>query len=101
MKLKVGIFDSGIGGFTVLNSLLKKRKDVDARFSLVMILRIYLGVVRRMFCLERLFFFFKISRRMKKYFIVRCVHVPLYSLLRCVRLACLPMMARMNLLGTG
>ena len=28
MKFKVGIFDSGIGGFTVLNSLLKTRKDV-------------------------------------------------------------------------
>ena len=28
MKLKIGIFDSGIGGFTVLNSLLKTRKDV-------------------------------------------------------------------------
>ena len=29
MKLKIGIFDSGIGGFTILNSLLKTRKDVD------------------------------------------------------------------------
>ena len=29
MKLKIGIFDSGIGGFTVLNSLLKTRKDVE------------------------------------------------------------------------
>ncbi len=29
MKLKVGIFDSGIGGFTILKSLLKKRKDVE------------------------------------------------------------------------
>ena len=29
MKLKIGIFDSGIGGFTVLNSLLKTRKDVQ------------------------------------------------------------------------
>ena len=29
MKLNIGIFDSGIGGFTVLNSLLKTRKDVD------------------------------------------------------------------------
>ena len=29
MKLKVGIFDSGIGGFTILNSLLKTRKDVQ------------------------------------------------------------------------
>jgi len=29
VKLKIGIFDSGIGGFTILNSLLKTRKDVD------------------------------------------------------------------------
>ena len=29
MKLKIGIFDSGIGGFTVLKSLLKTRKDVE------------------------------------------------------------------------
>ena len=29
MKLKIGIFDSGIGGFTILNSLLKTRNDVD------------------------------------------------------------------------
>ena len=29
MKLKVGIFDSGIGGFTVLNSLLLKNKEVE------------------------------------------------------------------------
>ncbi len=29
MKLKIGIFDSGIGGFTVLNSLLKTRRDLD------------------------------------------------------------------------
>ena len=29
MKLKIGIFDSGIGGFTILNSLMKTRKDVD------------------------------------------------------------------------
>ena len=29
MKLKVGIFDSGIGGFTILNSLLKTRQDVE------------------------------------------------------------------------
>ena len=29
MKIKIGIFDSGIGGFTILNSLLKTRKDVD------------------------------------------------------------------------
>ena len=29
MKLKIGIFDSGIGGFTILNKLLKTRKDVE------------------------------------------------------------------------
>ena len=29
MKIKVGIFDSGIGGFTILNSLLKSRADVE------------------------------------------------------------------------
>ena len=29
MKIKIGIFDSGIGGFTILNSLLKTRKDVE------------------------------------------------------------------------
>ncbi len=29
MKLKIGIFDSGIGGFTILNSLLMTRKDVE------------------------------------------------------------------------
>jgi len=29
LKIKVGIFDSGIGGFTILNSLLKARKDVE------------------------------------------------------------------------
>ena len=29
MKLKLGIFDSGIGGFTILKSLLKTRKDVE------------------------------------------------------------------------
>ncbi len=29
MKIKVGIFDSGIGGFTILKSLLKTRKDVE------------------------------------------------------------------------
>ena len=28
MKFNIGIFDSGIGGFTILNSLLKTRKDV-------------------------------------------------------------------------
>jgi len=29
VKIKVGIFDSGIGGFTILNSLLKTRTDVE------------------------------------------------------------------------
>ena len=29
MKLKIGIFDSGIGGFTILNSLLKTRHDLE------------------------------------------------------------------------
>jgi len=29
VKLKIGIFDSGIGGFTILNSLLKTRNDVE------------------------------------------------------------------------
>ena len=29
MILRIGIFDSGIGGFTILNSLLKTRKDVE------------------------------------------------------------------------
>ncbi len=29
MKLRIGIFDSGIGGFTIFNSLLKTRKDVE------------------------------------------------------------------------
>jgi glutamate racemase len=29
VKIKVGIFDSGIGGFTILNSLLKTRRDVE------------------------------------------------------------------------
>jgi len=29
VKLKIGIFDSGIGGFTILNSLLKTRTDVE------------------------------------------------------------------------
>ena len=29
MRLKIGIFDSGIGGFTILKSLLKTRKDVE------------------------------------------------------------------------
>ena len=29
MKLKIGMFDSGVGGFTILNSLLKTRSDVE------------------------------------------------------------------------
>jgi len=29
VKLKIGIIDSGIGGFTILNSLLKTRNDVE------------------------------------------------------------------------
>jgi len=29
VKLKIGIFDSGIGGFTIFKSLLKTRKDVE------------------------------------------------------------------------
>jgi len=29
VKIKIGIFDSGIGGFTILNSLLKTRQDVE------------------------------------------------------------------------
>ena len=29
MIIKIGIFDSGIGGFTILNSLLKTRQDVE------------------------------------------------------------------------
>jgi glutamate racemase len=29
VKLKIGIFDSGMGGFTILNSLLRTRKDVE------------------------------------------------------------------------
>jgi len=29
VRIKIGIFDSGIGGFTILNSLLKTRKDVE------------------------------------------------------------------------
>ena len=32
MTLKLGIFDSGIGGFTVLNSLLIKNKDVEVLY---------------------------------------------------------------------
>jgi len=29
VKIKIGLFDSGIGGFTILNSLLKTRNDVE------------------------------------------------------------------------
>ena len=29
MKLKIGIFDSGIGGFTILGPLMKTRKDIE------------------------------------------------------------------------
>ena len=29
MKLKIGIFDSGIGGFTILGSLMKTREDIE------------------------------------------------------------------------
>ena len=29
MKLKIGIFDSGIGGFTILDTLMKTRKDIE------------------------------------------------------------------------
>ena len=29
MKIKIGIFDSGIGGFSILNSLLKTRNDIE------------------------------------------------------------------------
>ena len=32
MKLRIGIFDSGIGGFTILKSLLKTRKDVQVLY---------------------------------------------------------------------
>ena len=32
MKLKIGIFDSGIGGFTILDSLLKTRNDVEVLY---------------------------------------------------------------------
>ena len=32
MKLKIGIFDSGIGGFTILKSLLKTRHDVEVYY---------------------------------------------------------------------
>ena len=42
MKLKVGIFDSGIGGFTILDSLLKTRNDVEV-FYLADIKRVPYG----------------------------------------------------------
>ncbi len=42
MKLRIGIFDSGIGGFTILNSLLKTRNDVEV-FYLADIQRIPYG----------------------------------------------------------
>ena len=42
MKLKVGIFDSGIGGFTILKSLLKTRNDVEV-FYLADIKRVPYG----------------------------------------------------------
>ena len=29
MRLKVGVFDSGIGGFTILKSLFKTRRELD------------------------------------------------------------------------
>ena len=32
MKLKIGIFDSGIGGFTILQYLLKTRKDIEVLY---------------------------------------------------------------------
>ena len=32
MKLKIGIFDSGIGGFTILRSLLATRKDIEVYY---------------------------------------------------------------------
>ena len=32
MKLKIGIFDSGIGGFTILKSLLESRNDVEVYY---------------------------------------------------------------------
>ena len=32
MKIKIGIFDSGIGGFTILQSLLKTRNDVEVLY---------------------------------------------------------------------
>ena len=32
MKLKLGVFDSGIGGFTILNALLEQRSDVQVLY---------------------------------------------------------------------
>ena len=32
MKLKIGIFDSGIGGFTTLRFLLATRKDIEVYY---------------------------------------------------------------------
>ena len=32
MKLKIGIFDSGIGGFTILRSLMKTRNDIEVYY---------------------------------------------------------------------
>ena len=32
MMLKIGIFDSAIGGFTILNPLLKTSKDVEVLY---------------------------------------------------------------------
>ena len=32
MKLKIGIFDSGIGGLTILNPLLNAREDVEVLY---------------------------------------------------------------------
>ena len=42
MKLKIGIFDSGIGGFTILKTLLKTRRDVEV-FYLADIKRVPYG----------------------------------------------------------
>ena len=32
MKLKIGIFDSGIGGFTILGTLMKTRQDIEVLY---------------------------------------------------------------------
>ena len=34
-ETKIGIFDSGIGGFTILNALLKTRNDVEVFIQLI------------------------------------------------------------------